>query len=109
MTRYLAILCLASAALAQPRVDQHGDALPEGAISRFGTVRYRIGDTPVEACAISPDGKKIVIETRDEIRLWDLDTGRPVIKFTGIEDLEAVTNQFHFSSDGKTLISVGSQ
>ena len=40
-----------------PRADRFGDPLPEGALVRYGTIRYRPGD--IEGCALSPDGKTL--------------------------------------------------
>ena len=60
-----------------PRHDIHGDPLPEGALARFGTVRYRIG--PFGAAILSPDGKKLAVESVRSVMLWEVDSGRPVV------------------------------
>lgn len=70
-----ALLLIAVPVFAQPRLDVLGDALPEGAIARFGTVRFRIGT--VGPVALSPDGKTLAAESAQGITLWDVETGRP--------------------------------
>jgi WD40 repeat protein len=80
MSRSIAILLVLSAPiLAAPKLDQHGDPLPEGTIVRFGTVRNRIGSSSMLwSWAVSPDGKVLATEDRLNITLWDLETGMPV-------------------------------
>src|SRR5262245_6823962 len=74
----LVFLCLISPALAEPRRDRQGDPLPEGAIARFGTIRYRIGSTRIlHSFAVSPDCKSLVAEDGRGIIIWDLEKGTP--------------------------------
>jgi WD40 repeat protein len=93
------------AALALPHLDQHGDPLPPGAITRFGTTHYRVGWMRMRhSHALSPDGKTLAVEDRDGIALWDTDTGRLVRRLpwrTG----QGVYPQFalRYSQDGKRL------
>jgi WD40 repeat protein len=103
MTRCLAILCLATTALAQPRVDQHGDPLPEGAISRFGTLRFRLG--PFGATDLAPDGKTLAVESKSGITLWDVESGLPVRRLADIGSAGwySPVPQLRFSPDGKYL------
>ncbi len=68
-------LLLAGAAPAAPKLDRYGDPLPEGAITRFGTVRYRVGSP--WSFALSPDGKTLATEDHLGVTLWDIETGRP--------------------------------
>jgi WD40 repeat protein len=104
MTRCLAILCLASAALAQPRLDQHGDPLPEGVIARFGSVRYRIG--LIGSTAISADGKILATESSRYIVFWDVETGRPIrqIPIPGYRTDDGRFFTMAFSPDGKWFV-----
>src|SRR5262249_30057991 len=43
----------------KPRTDRFGDPLPEGAVSRLGTLRFNHGNR-VLALHVMPDGKKVV-------------------------------------------------
>ncbi|MFO0810772.1 MAG: WD40 repeat domain-containing protein [Gemmataceae bacterium] len=59
------------------RVDRFGDPLPDGAIARFGTVRWR-ADRDVAQVAFSHDGTRAVGGTTGGIVIWDAATGRPL-------------------------------
>jgi WD40 repeat protein len=65
----------------KPRTDLHGDPLPEGALARLGTIRWRHA-SPVAFVAFTPDGKALVTASQhDTIRLWDVDSGKPIRTF----------------------------
>jgi len=103
----LAALCLAAPSLADsPRVDQHGDPLPDGAIARFGTVRYRIGQ--VGPYALSPDAKTLAAEIHCVLTLWDVATGRPRVRIpvSGHHASRCPYGPLAFSPDGKHLVRV---
>src|SRR5262245_47942906 len=64
-----------------PKVDQHGDPLPPGAIARLGTVRWRHGDGAIFV-AFLPGGKALLTVGRDEtVRKWDVATGKERRRF----------------------------
>jgi WD40 repeat protein len=66
----------ASAQPKQPRLDAYGDALPDGALLRIGTVRLRPG-APIASMTFSPDGKKLITANRvTGIHTWDVATGK---------------------------------
>jgi WD40 repeat protein len=52
--------------------DRFGDPLPQGAIARIGTTRYRLPNG-AGASALSPDGKLLaVLRNQSEIEIWEL-------------------------------------
>jgi RNA polymerase sigma factor (sigma-70 family) len=88
----------------KPRVDLHGDPLPDGALARLGTVRWRHGDQ-VMALAYSSDGKVLASGSMDEaIHLWDAKTGRLLRTLRGHE---AWVISVFFTPDNRQLISWG--
>jgi WD40 repeat protein len=110
------------AEVAQPRpaLDRYGDPLPDGAVARFGSIRFRHGG-PLQSIAYSPDGKTIASGGTGRIMLWESETGKPIaslmtksqvppargkppepkVRYGGIFGLA-------FTPEGKWLVSVGS-
>ncbi|HEY7157774.1 MAG TPA: sigma-70 family RNA polymerase sigma factor, partial [Gemmataceae bacterium] len=89
---------------AAPRVrtDRHGDPLPDGAIARLGTVRWRHGFF-VHALAYSPNGKMIAATGCGRaITLWDAATGKEVCQFPNRRQPNGVA----FSPDSKVLATI---
>jgi WD40 repeat protein len=87
--------------------DDDGDLLPEFAVARLGTTRWRSNltyGTDFSTLAFAPDGKSIAVSSDRGLTLFDAKTGRPVSWFAPNANLKAAG----FSSDGKTLITLGS-
>lgn len=85
--------------------DSFGDPLPEGAISRIGTLRLRpghsIGDSSV---ALTADGRTILsVSAHNFVHHWDLPSGREVERFPGPRVCLGVA----LSPDGRRLIVGG--
>jgi WD40 repeat protein len=71
----------ASAESNKAKADLHGDALPQGALARLGTLRWRHADT-VSFAAFLPDGKAVLTAGLDNtIRLWERETGKEIRRF----------------------------
>jgi WD40 repeat protein len=87
----------------QASVDRYGDPLPEGALARLGTRRFRHTRHAL-AIAFSPDGKTLVTASGD-IRVWDAATGKCLSQFDSPS--KDCPHSLDFTPDGKTLI-VGS-
>jgi WD40 repeat protein len=82
----------------KPRTDRYGDPLPEGAIARIGTVRWR--HAQMQLIGYRPDGKTLISLSMDSIRLWDAATGRKLKEMPlRVESMECAT----LSRDGTIL------
>ncbi|HEY7156135.1 MAG TPA: PQQ-binding-like beta-propeller repeat protein [Gemmataceae bacterium] len=83
---------------AAPRVDRHGDPLPDGALARLGTIRQRVAASQI---AVSADGSTLItVAGGRTIARWDAVTGR----MRGHRLLPGKpTSQFWLSPDGRLL------
>ncbi len=81
------------------RLDQAGDPLPDGAVARLGTIRFRHGGL-IENLAFAADGKTLVsCGAFDGMRFWDAATGKEIQRFP--EQTRA--HSIALSPDGKLL------
>lgn len=71
-----------SARAASPaRTDDDGDPLPEGALLRIGTARFRTADFQTVLLQATPDGKRLItVGLEGNIRIWDTTSGRQIRK-----------------------------
>src|SRR3954454_20821417 len=85
----------------QPTKDLHGDPLPDGAIARIGTVRWRHSDV-VAFAAFLPDSKKVICASMDGvIRLWDFPSGKELRRIPAPSAFKAL-NAVALSADGQS-------
>jgi RNA polymerase sigma factor (sigma-70 family) len=88
------------------RTDLHGDPLPDGALLRFGTLRFR-HPGPVNALAMSPDGKSLATTGSRGGLLWDAATGKPGPTLaTGHNNYMAAQNLLAFSADSQRVFHI---
>jgi WD40 repeat protein len=85
---------------AGPRVDHFGDPLPEAAIARLGTVRFRHGAN-IAALSFTPDGKAVISRSFTAIRIWEADTGKELSSLSASGD--AIFRASAVSADGTQI------
>src|SRR5712691_488361 len=85
-----------------PRLDQYGDPLPNCAVARLGTLRWRSNGNLSVIC-FSPDGMHIASGEAGAVTLWDLKSGCVAWKW---ENKHQLFDHIAFSPNGKTLAAI---
>jgi RNA polymerase sigma factor (sigma-70 family) len=85
---------------AAARLDRHGDPLPEGAVARLGTLRFRV-DGEIQKLTFAPDGKMIAVVSGEGVWLLDAINGKPL---RHIDSASTLNPRLAFSPDGKRLL-----
>jgi WD40 repeat protein len=57
-----------------PTKDREGNPLPKGATARLGSLAFR--SQQVQSLAFSPDSKRVLVASRQQLTVWDSDTGK---------------------------------
>jgi RNA polymerase sigma factor (sigma-70 family) len=85
-------------------VDRYGDPLPEGALTRLGTLRWR-APGEVRTLATAPDGKTVVVSFEDGLCLIDAATGKLIRQ---VDNIATSIVRIAFSPDGARFALGGS-
>jgi RNA polymerase sigma factor (sigma-70 family) len=96
----------------KPRTDRYGDPLPDGAVARLGTVRFREPYTHFYAVNFSPDGQSLAaINDQGRVSVWSMATGR-IIRECAPKDVNGIpqsASDVHafvaFSPDSKQVLA----
>lgn len=85
-----------------PRLDAQGDPLPQRALARFGTVRWR-HTALIQNAFYSSDGKTLVSHGQDKhVRVWDVPGGKQRAAYLALPNCWLVS----LSVDGNTIVGL---
>jgi RNA polymerase sigma factor (sigma-70 family) len=87
------------------RKDADGDSLPDGAVARLGSARFRHGGAGISVAAFSADGRQLAAGDAEGVNVWDSATGRRVWHFTLPDPWSPHVMRF---LDGGSRLAVGS-
>jgi WD40 repeat protein len=85
----------------KPTTDRHGDPLPDRAIARLGTLRFRHGDS-IASVAFTTDGKQILSHSFGSIVLWDATTGKELRRLQA--EKGSWFDHGTFTADGRSFV-----
>jgi RNA polymerase sigma factor (sigma-70 family) len=91
---------------AAPRTDPNGDPLPDEALARLGTTRFRPGDHVV-FLRFGPDGTKLVTQSGSGLFVWDAATGRELRRFG--PEAGIASRGVDVSADGKLALTADNE
>ena len=80
-------------------VDRYGDPLPQGALVRLGTLRFR-HPSGIRSMVFSPDGNVLATCGVGSVSLWNCKSGKELPRLPAQH-----VNAIAFSPDGKTLVT----
>jgi WD40 repeat protein len=87
-----------------PRTDLYGDALPDGAVARFGSIRLR--HAGLSDFVFLPGGKTLLSAGSDRsLRFWDMADGRQV-RAVPLQGTMGPGRTVTLSPDGQTLAAI---
>lgn len=88
----------------RPRLDLYGDPLPEGALARFGSIRFR--HAGLSSYVFLDGGKTVVSAGGDRmLRFWDVESGKQT-RAVELQGPAATAGRLTLSADGKTLAAM---
>src|SRR5262249_38114256 len=101
---------IAEAKKEAPRKDLHGDPLPQGALTRLGTVRFHNPES-IHTVAFAPNGKALLVFSHDYpnsgLRLWNIADGKELAHFAlkdAVYPDAWYTRDVRFTPDGKGIV-----
>jgi WD40 repeat protein len=87
----------------KPKKDLYGDPLPDGAIARLGTARFRHAGN-IYAATFSPEGKTLTSFSGDDLfHVWQVSSGKELRRYPIEGEKPDYVHSCAFSADGKLL------
>ena len=102
-----ALLVCVSLALADRSFGQDADALPEGAILRLGTTKFRLSENNSIAM-LTPDGRSILqLQAPSTLRYLSVETGKVVRTVALKENVNEYSNRSSLNASGDRFVLFG--
>lgn len=90
----------------EPRRDRYGDPLPDGAVARLGTLRFR-APGEIISLAFAPDGQTVAVASYGGLFLFDAVSGKRLQQLSMQNSFWGSEIPMVFSPDGKRLARRG--